>query len=150
MNAKINRLKDSSGFTLIEIIASIAILGMVIAVFSPIFPQIISWTQNADTELSASNLLGQAVEDVKNNEEILGNLDEFPDCEGEPLSVNGDTLTSYEINGEAYHPAVSLCQTDEEKTLQLVRAHIQILSEDGDPVSESYTYIKGDANETAE
>ncbi|SEQ10904.1 prepilin-type N-terminal cleavage/methylation domain-containing protein [Virgibacillus subterraneus] len=130
---------NSSGFTLVEIIASIAILGMVIAVLLPIFPQIMSWTQKTDEELVASNLLSEVANETEKvdvaslfGENIIG-------CE------NGSSedvfLKDYQLNSENYEARINIC---EEYDVSLYRTHIKIYANDDRLVSESYTYILGD------
>lgn len=127
---------NSRGFTLIEIIASITILGVVIVALLPIFPQIFSWTKMTEDELGSSNLLGQVAEDIR---EIV--IDEqLPIC---PSAVSLENIAPYpESEGYPYSVDVAVCQSEEEATLGLTRARIQILK-DGKKISESYTYITG-------
>lgn len=137
-NTKIN------GFTLIEIIASIAILSMVIAVLLPIFPQIISWNEKTERNLVAGNLLNQAISDIKQDDEmILANMD-VTNCSNPSTVTTG--LPSYTVNNVNYSVQVNVCQTNEEKDLGLYRANIMVSTADG-LQSESYTYLQGDTNE---
>lgn len=133
MYSKINKM-NSGGFTLVEIIASIAILGLVIVVVLPFFPQIMSWTKSTEDQLVASNLLSQVAYDLKNDSN-LGTLEEGI------LAL--DEEYKYTINEIVYNPKVELTQTDEERALKLFRVHIEILS------SDTYIYLsdQGDQNE---
>ncbi len=133
------RKLNSQGFTLIEIIASIAILGMVVAIFLPIFPQIMNWTNNTDDELTASNLLTQVSSEAS---DVVGNVDD--------LGVQAcpeDNSLSYDI-GETFSKAyddytAQLTVICKETGVDLFRTTIQIFSED-QLISQSYTYISGD------
>ncbi|WP_164668370.1 type II secretion system protein [Virgibacillus doumboii] len=124
MSTKLNII-NNKGFTLIEIIASIAILGMVITVFLPIFPQILSWNEKTDDELVASNLLGQAVHDIKENYKKTGTIPEL----------------DYTLNNETYNVTVELSQTGDEADLGLQRVHITIISQNGTELSDTYSYL---------
>ncbi|MGP4108305.1 type II secretion system protein [Virgibacillus sp. L01] len=130
---------NSSGFTLVEIIASIAILGMVIAVLLPIFPQIMSWSQKTDDELVASNLLSEVANEAKDINVVDSFGENVTKCE------NGSTedviLREYQLNNEKYEAKLNVCN---EKDVNLYRTHIKIFSTDDRLVSESYTYIQGD------
>ncbi|MFZ3578208.1 type II secretion system protein [Virgibacillus sp. DJP39] len=143
---KYNNINNSKGFTLIEIIASISILGIVIVVFLPIFPQIMTWNNNTEKELVAGNLLEQAIHDLKGQESIVSQLEEekIPVC---PLTkkVLPDTeLLSYKLNKVSHSIVLNVCQTTEEAKLGLYRTNIQIVSQN-DKLSETYTYLQGDA-----
>ncbi|WP_106496912.1 type II secretion system protein [Lentibacillus sp. Marseille-P4043] len=148
MTRKIDR-KSNSGFTLIEIIASIAILGMVIAVFLPIFPQIMKWTVNTDNELVASNLLGQVAYDVKNASIIdqkTGTISICPTYSSIKKSSLGN-LSSYTLNDNDYSVKLHICK---EKDVDLYRTNIQIYTATNKKVSESYTYISGHSGDVDE
>ncbi|MBD1223924.1 type II secretion system protein [Virgibacillus halodenitrificans] len=130
---------NSSGFTLIEIIAAITILGIVIAVMLPIFPQIFSWSNMTEDELSSSNLLGQVAHDIK---EL--NIEQLPSCPStKSLGEFGTYKASYELNNTTYTARVGVCQSENESALGLTRANIQIF-QGGKKISESYTYITGE------
>ncbi|MYL57949.1 prepilin-type N-terminal cleavage/methylation domain-containing protein [Virgibacillus halodenitrificans] len=130
---------NSSGFTLIEIIASITILGVVIAALLPIFPQIFSWTKMTEDELSSSNLLGKVAQDIE--DEGLVSVEQLPTC---PTTESLENFAKNTPSKEGpYSVDVAVCQSEEEVALDLIRAHIQIL-QGGKKISESYTYITGD------
>lgn len=133
-----------NGFTLIEIIASIAILGMVIAVFLPIFPQIMSWNNKTEQALVSGNLLEQAVEDIKQDSQKLLEGVDVGNCSN-PTSIQTD-LPTYTVNNVEFLVDVKVCQSEVEAQTGLYRTNIIISSSDGFQ-SESYTYIQGDPNE---
>ncbi|MFC4022536.1 type II secretion system protein [Oceanobacillus longus] len=132
------KMRNSKGFTLIEIIASIALLVMVIGTLLPFFPQIMSWTQTTDDELVASNLLPQVSSEVKNLDvhAFFDNIQQCDTYQGEDIFYK-----EYALNGINYKSMLNTC---EEQNLDLYRTKINILTESGKLVSESYTYISGD------
>lgn len=148
--------QNSNGFTLIEIIASIAILGMVIAVFLPTFPQMMSWTKIADDELVASNLLGQVAYDIKLDSETMDSLKSrsviADNCsEKDLITYDLGQNYDYQENGEIYYPKVTICQQQNEQVdevqLGLYRTRIQIYKEnESNMLSDTYIYLSdGDA-----
>ncbi|MEN2765560.1 pilus assembly FimT family protein [Ornithinibacillus xuwenensis] len=122
-----------NGFTLIELLATIAILTMVITVFIPIFSQIVNWTNQADDELVASNLLGQVAYDIKNDSTFFTELTSTTCGNGQPDSIEYDT---YFVNDMAYKVNLQICK---EEQVNLYRTNIQIYTDK--MVSESFTYV---------
>lgn len=139
-----NKSMDSHGFTLIEIIASIAILGMVIAALLPIFPQIFSWTKSTENQLTASHLLGQVAADLQDLD--IHTIAVCPNAEQISAVALGEYAT-YQLNNKTYNVHVDVCQTSEEKKYGLIRAHF-VIEADGKK-SESFTYIRGEQNNAA-
>ncbi|MEC5421932.1 type II secretion system protein [Virgibacillus sp. C22-A2] len=141
---------NSKGFTIVEIIASIAILGMVIAVLLPIFPQVMNWSKKVDDELGASNLLEQAANDITIST-IRNSLGSIPMCSSNNTLALYD-VSSYPLNDNVYSVDLNVCKEGiaggeiSFNDIELYRANIQILSQDK-LISESYTYIKGEENE---
>lgn len=123
---------NTSGFTLIEIIASIALLALVITLLLPIFPQILQWTNKTENELTASNLIGQVAHDASS-----GGFSTTLKCGEDMEKVMSK---NYRINEKDYNGIVYICKENE---VVLYRAHLKVYS-DGDLVSESFTYIEGD------
>ncbi|WP_157724849.1 type II secretion system protein [Virgibacillus phasianinus] len=149
------RLSNNNGFTLIEIIASIAILGMVIVVLLPFFPQLADWTASTDNQLVASNLLNGAVHNVTNHEDVLVNYlnsASVPACTADamqiPESILGNAVT-YKVNGKQFSLALSVCQSTDEVNLGLYRTHIQLYSDTSPEtmLSDTYIYLVGGAHE---
>ncbi|MFD2627889.1 prepilin-type N-terminal cleavage/methylation domain-containing protein [Oceanobacillus kapialis] len=137
-------IHNNRGFTLIEIIASIALLALVVMLLLPIFPQIFHWTGKTEDELTASNLVGQVAYDLKNNEQIdFANVDS---CNGGNMGNKTPISEIYEINEIKYQAFYQLCAEDsiELNKSQLYQARLLIYKENNnhDLVSESYTYVK--------
>lgn len=129
---------NDRGFTLIEIIASIALLALVIMVLLPIFPQIFKWTGKTENELTASNLVGQVAYDVKNDRVEDWYPTPVKECKGEEKGVSYKTYTLNNIN---YQSTIGLCK---EASVNLYRAEIKVYGENNNLISESYTYIKSE------
>ncbi|WP_047985095.1 type II secretion system protein [Ornithinibacillus californiensis] len=133
-----NKNMNNNGFTLIEIIASIAILGMVIVILLPIFPQILTWNENVDDELVTSNLLGQAIYDVQNinQQEFWNEFYDAPLCEEGTVDIEADRFleTSYQIQ-------LKVCK---EADVELYRTNIHVTYKEKH--SDTYTYIAGEDN----
>lgn len=127
--------KQQDGFTLIEIITSLAVLSIIIVGLLPIFPQIMSWSSQSENHLTANHLLTRVANDVEQHANELP-LDTVLD-EGR-LTLSGselDVLPAYDYDVTlhiTYDAIVDLYQTN-----------IQILSDTGTVLCESYTYVKG-------
>lgn len=130
--------KNDRGFTLIEIIASIALLALVITVLLPISPQIFKWTGKTENELTASNLVGQVAYDVKNDRVEDWYPTPVKECKGEEKAIS---YKIYTINNINYHSSIDLCK---EAFVNLYRAEIKVYEENNNLISESYTYIKSE------
>ncbi|CDO01626.1 prepilin-type N-terminal cleavage/methylation domain-containing protein [Oceanobacillus picturae] len=129
---------NDRGFTLIEIIASIALLALVIMVLLPIFPQIFKWTGKTENELTASNLVGQVAYAVKNDRVEDWYPIPVKECNGEEKGISYKTYTLNNIN---YQSTIGLCK---EASVNLYRAEIKVYGENNNLISESYTYIKSE------
>lgn len=127
-------IKSNQGFTLIEIIASIAIFGMLIAIMLPIFPQIMNWTTKSSESLVATNLLDQVAYDLRHLDRIA------------PSNIENMNL-EYTIDDTVYIPKITVSQTSKERELGLFRTHIEIYqSIDGKRLSDTYIYLSGKEN----
>ncbi|MFD1171295.1 prepilin-type N-terminal cleavage/methylation domain-containing protein [Oceanobacillus picturae] len=137
---------NNSGFTLIEIIASIALLALVITLLLPIFPQILQWTGNTEKELTASNLIGQVAYDVKDQVQSIPYAVES--CElGKTYKNNRvEHVNYYSVNNVDYIGEYEiLCKEKIElKSVGLYRAKIKVYEKNQNLISESYTYIKSE------
>lgn len=122
---------------------------MLIVVFLPIFPQILSWTNSIDEQLVASNLLGDVKQDVVKNNNLITYLDgeSIPDCSGRLLPVSDtDYQTNYTVNDTTFSVALTVCRSNKEAELGLYRTHLQLyLKGNSEKVSsDTYIYLNGD------
>ncbi|WP_035512726.1 type IV pilus modification PilV family protein [Halalkalibacillus halophilus] len=128
-----NRLKDSSGLTLIEVLGAITILSIVLIGFMNFFPQSMLLANKTEDELTAVNVAEDVLDQVKAN--------------GESSSVD----SPISANNREYYPVVEYIQSnahsEAEHTLSLQRVRIQIytttLSEGAvTPAAELYGYVE--------
>ncbi|WP_068674680.1 prepilin-type N-terminal cleavage/methylation domain-containing protein [Oceanobacillus sp. Castelsardo] len=132
---------NSKGFTLIEIIASITILSIIVLVLMPFFPQMMSWNQNTEDELIASNLLSQVAYEIQEKEadSLFGSKVNKKTCDNE----NYTTMVSYPTKNSLFSAELKACRED----VDLYRTEIIIYNSKGEPISKSFTYISGDQND---
>ncbi|SET45090.1 prepilin-type N-terminal cleavage/methylation domain-containing protein [Oceanobacillus limi] len=135
---------NRDGFTLIEIIASIALLSMVIAIFLPIFPQIINWTNQSEGQLKSGNLMDQVIFDLENHSNIHTNFNTSCPAMSDPFDVRN--ISNEFIYLEGYYPVIRGCKEEE---LDLYRTQIQIHQTDdpGRIFSDTYIYLEGELDE---
>ncbi|WP_010099178.1 type II secretion system protein [Ornithinibacillus scapharcae] len=127
---------NKNGFTLVELLASIAILTLVIGAFIPIFINIAQWNNKSEDNLIGANLIAEVAYNLESNAEGFSNI-EIASCNDTYSFVDyGD---SYEMNGREYDVNLHVCQ---EEKVSLYRTKIQIYSQDNTLVGESYTYIR--------
>lgn len=137
-------IKNSRGFTLIEVITSITLLSIVIAILLPMFPQVMRWSNQADVELVSSNLLDQLVLDLKKDEELLTFLINNPDvatCENGFTNYPLDASFQHQLNGETYLSTLGLCRNEQEASFGLFRGHLKILTKEDKEVADTYFYL---------
>ncbi|WP_066063779.1 type IV pilus modification PilV family protein [Neobacillus soli] len=116
---------NNDGLTLIELLASIAILGIVIIYFLSFFTQSIMFSSKLEDKLTALNVAEKVLSNVKNNQ---ANLD---------APVN--------LNGKYYYPNITYpLPSNEENKLKLIRVNIKIyMKQNYDPNSQPLTEIFG-------
>ena|GEM_PF-2294467 len=146
------------GFTLVEIIASIVLLGLVISVFMAIFPQMINWSNSAEKELVSSNLTARVAHEIyegkyaglKETYELL-NSDENKkkniDCSVglsnyTPVKVTEEDSKHLEIYTVSFKACLDSDKTTE-KTDSLMRVHFTITNEQTNHSIDSFAFYKG-------
>lgn len=129
---------NEKGFTLIEIITSIAILVLVLMVFLPVFPQTMQWTKDSEAKLVSGHLLGRVAHDVRTNPAVLS-LDTM--VEGSERVLTG---ASGDLVGlPAYNQDVTLTIVFDDAE-GMYRVHIQAFKDGGKLDAETYVYLGGD------
>lgn len=143
---KFKELNQSEGFTLIEILASIVILGIILITFLSFFSQSMLFSSKVEQNLSAVNIADRVLYEFKENIDASSLVKQ---------SCPGTTQTSltflpqdhtgqhyYEVNSQKYYPTIIICQTNDEEQLNLYRTHVQIFDKDSKLLSELTDYIK--------
>lgn len=157
------------GFTLIEILVSITILAIILAVFFPFFSQAMANSVNNQKKMVAFNMAKEILYDFQQHSsnvnftnkgtacmpggtvEILPNTEksEFPtNIYPELLKDNSLSDYYYEVNNERYYPDVTICQdSSTEHRLNLYKIHVQVFVYKGNSkvlVADIYSYIDKD------
>ncbi|MEH6947676.1 type II secretion system protein [Bacillus sp. JJ634] len=137
-----NNLKNNNGFTLIEVLASITILGIVLTVFLSFFSNSMTFSVKAEDKLTAINLAEKELYDVTNSIEAYCKIN---DCEG-PDSISPDKYTRPDIslNNKIYLSTVTPLQNTEGSLLGLLPISITIYSEDNKELTTVYGYVELD------
>ncbi|WP_010651157.1 prepilin-type N-terminal cleavage/methylation domain-containing protein [Oceanobacillus massiliensis] len=148
---KYRQFMSDRGFTLIEIIASIAILAIVIGSLVPFFPQVMAWTDVTEDELVSSNLVTNVsnnLQDEALNSEILSYIDSnsILDCRNGYTSIPSIYLEGFSSNtftddGPELTLALDVCDED---NLKLYRTKINIVNSKNRSISEAFTYMSID------
>ncbi|NEU29787.1 prepilin-type N-terminal cleavage/methylation domain-containing protein [bacterium LRH843] len=128
---------NNKGLTLIELLASMVILSIVIIFFLSFFSQSIMLSVKVEDQLTTVNVA----------ERIMNNVRKLPEGDLDPGPCGNEYKhePSYEVNGKHYYPAVAICQSHEEKHLDLYRIHVKIYTNNdynASPSSEIYGYRK--------
>ena len=140
-----NNLKNHNGFTLIEVLASITILGIVLTVFLSFFSNSMTFSVKAEDKLTAINLAEKELHDLTNSIEAYCKTE---NCE-EPNNIPEDTYTRspIELNNKTYLSTMTpLSQNTEESSLGLLPISITIHSEDNKELTTVYGYVELDSD----
>ncbi|USK58976.1 type II secretion system protein [Peribacillus asahii] len=140
-----NNFKNNNGFTLIEVLASITILGIVLTVFLSFFSNSMTFSVKAEDKLTAINLAEKELYDVTNSIEAYCKI---KNCQ-EPNNISPDKYTRSDIslNNKTYLSTVTpLSQNAEEISLGLLPISITINSEDNKELITLYGYIELNTN----
>ncbi|MGM0874442.1 MAG: type IV pilus modification PilV family protein [Bacillota bacterium] len=152
---------NSKGFTLIEVLASIVILGIILITFLSFFSQSMMFSVKVEDKLSAANIAERILYEVKRTYTTSPNLiaelkDGTQACTASPLAtVSGNKFDSlvvedvtgryyYNVNDENYYTNITICQSVDEKELDVYRVHVEIYDDNQEnpiPLSEIYDYI---------
>ncbi|WP_179107140.1 type IV pilus modification PilV family protein [Sediminibacillus massiliensis] len=149
-----NRYENINGFTLIEILAAISLLGIVSIAFIPFFSNFAIFTNKAEDKLTAVNIADQTAYEIERDEQLEQILSTraatavCPATDSVSLEETGIT-TQYTVNGKQYFPRLSICQSPEEKEADLYRAKVEIYRSNQDQPADSYlyTYLKVSGSE---
>lgn len=137
---KVLTMRNQIGFTLVEIIMSLAILSLFVVVALPMFPQIMQWTQESESQMEAERLLSSAVVNVKENAKNIpvddmkaGTVIFLQDINSGEIS---DTLKDVTISMK-HDPGLKAYETT-------VKVYADSESAAHKAISQTYMYIKED------
>lgn len=137
-----NLIYNNKGMTLIELLASITILGFVVIIFMGFFSQGMLFSTKVEDKLSSINVAEKVLNEAQNNDiEYTGESIVIDDLQYREVK-------SIELNGKFYYPYVS--QTEEiPKNLHLNRIYVKIFTEkngksnpNSTPTSELFGYLE--------
>lgn len=140
-------IKNNQAFTLIEVLASITILGIVLTVFLSFFSNATLFSSKTEDKLTAINYADKALYDVKNN---MPDTNEIDKCgtgtakllDSKDFQMNNKTYVS-KITGckEIYNDSGNTQETD------LIRLHVEILSDQNKVITVLYDYYEVDSSD---
>lgn len=142
-----NNLKNNQAFTLIEVLASITILGIVLTIFLSFFSNATLFSSKTEDKLSAINLAEKELYEVTNSlqtyctNNINTNTNTYA-CE-DPTVIPSDQFRrpSIDINNKSYQSVVTpLTPSTQEKSLGLLPISVSI-KKDGTSLTTFYGYV---------
>lgn len=122
------------GFSLSEVMISLAILSLFVAVALPLFPQIMTWVDQSEERFVSDRLLSRVVSDIEDTAQELP-FERVTTSETAFRQSDVAVLPTYEYRVDLY--------ATHESVLDIYKVNIQIVSNTGNLLSESYMYIKG-------
>jgi len=146
--------KRSNGFTLVEILAAITLLGIVIVVFIPFFTQHAVLTSKSEENLDAINLAEQIIYKTKNNEQLNTAINNNPnlfseDCESPTILQNENypdivPTAGYVESNKNYYPKISVCKENSSPNLYVVNVSMYVKQKNNASqfVTEVYGYLE--------
>lgn len=136
---------NSNGLTLIEVLAATLLLGIVLISLMSFLGQSLFFSQKVEDNLSAVNIADKVLYEFKENMGASLTGQSCPSTNPIDLAFlpkDSDNRYFYEINNKKYYPVITVCQSDNEKTLDLYRVHITILDKDKKLLSELIDYME--------
>ncbi|MFA9555955.1 prepilin-type N-terminal cleavage/methylation domain-containing protein [Evansella sp. AB-rgal1] len=136
-------VKNQEGFTLIEILLSIAILSIIFISLMNIFPQMIQFNSINETKTQAINTSRQILNDWQNKSEIIDYLSAPSTSELPSELIEQDSHYSAEINIDKYIAIITIAKESDLATsiANAHQIHVQILDNKGTLFGESFGYI---------
>jgi len=152
-----------NGVTLVEIIASIVLLGLVISILIPIFPQMIRWSNASEKELVGSNLIARVAQDIADDEGSMLSSESknlplqscYPKMQDTYQKINiaikentykkDETNGKYylKLNGDRYFVDLEGCKDSIEFTnYGLIRFHFTITNDKTNRKVDAYAYLQ--------
>lgn len=143
--------QSANGFTLVEILAAITILGIVLVVFMPFFTQYALFTSKSEENLDAINLAEQLMYKTKTNEELTQRLSNNPEfssshCDS-PIkhSQYPELVPEYVESNKTYYPEIRICKDNNVENLFVVNISMYIKHENNKQfITEVYGYVSSE------
>lgn len=133
-----NTLKNNQAFTLIEVLASITILGIVLTVFMSFFSNATLFSSKTEDKLTAVNLAEKELYEVTNS---LESYCKSHSCQNNNIS-DQITRSPISLNNKTYLSTVTpLIQNSQEKTLGILPISVRIDSEEHNTLAITYGYV---------
>lgn len=138
----VKRYKTEEGFTLVEILASLVILGIVFIGFMTLFPQMTLFNSKTEAKLETMNLARRALVLVKEEGTALVERDAIMEdehkMEYEFTHSMLDPTYTYVV---AYYKQPVINKNTHHVSIQLNQIHIQVKLEN-DVISETFGYME--------
>lgn len=140
--------KNERGFTLVEILASLTILGIVFISFMTIFPQMVNVNDRTETKLQTMNIARKELVDLKRNSTVLNASTKTKDSLGpDDYEIYSIERSDYVLEVECHNVGNQTCSGVEKiepvRVKSLYRINIKILKEKK-VISETFGYIELD------
>ncbi|MEH6989132.1 type IV pilus modification PilV family protein [Cytobacillus firmus] len=136
-------IKSSHGITILEILLSIAILGIVLVTIMALFPQMGVMNKQNETKVQAVNTAKNVLIKWQNSEEVLKFL-ENPEIHEIDSYVKEDNINYYfKQENDDFIADIKIKKTSDvvSKPSEARGIHIQIQNDNGAVMSETYGYI---------
>lgn len=141
------KLKNEKGFTLVEILAALTILGIVFISFMTIFPQMSNLNERTETKLQTMNIAKSELVELKKLPVILNEYEKKKGSAGvDDFEVYIMDKSDYILEVQCHNVGKQTCSGIGEKNDRknaLYRINIKIIV-DGKTNSETFGYIELD------
>lgn len=136
-----NNLKNTQAFTLIEVLGSITILGIVLTIFLSFFSNATLFSSKTEDKLTAINYADAALHNVKSILTLTATSDTAICGTG----VDNLEQKTFQLNNKTYHSQVTGCReiynnNGTTEKLDLFRLHVEILSANNKSITDLYDY----------
>ncbi|WP_138415505.1 type II secretion system protein [Aquibacillus sediminis] len=135
------RFHKQDGFTLVELLAAMTILGIVLIAFIPFFSQHANFVRITEDELTAINLADKVAQEMKENADSSFFVQASCDNPSEIESNHTEM-----INNKNYYVKIEVCQQDD--VTSLYQAKIEIYTDSSNQkwrlLTHVYTYFTDD------
>ena len=148
MSSYQDSLHCNKGFTLLELLASIVILGIILTGFFSFFPQIMNFSNKNSDVIEARNLVQDCLVKITSSKEYfllekkIG-LDENRNLQGYFTNEQQTSLEVYQDGVFASFPEYRLYIVINRAAYNLFSVHIMVYDNNNRLLAESFEYLKG-------